>query len=79
MEQKHLLQDNSRFGDYEIVTRMSLPHVGDCEAYRDKSCKTGEFVAMTVFTFGCKPYKSVSVGHKKCRTLLMKWLFCWSK
>lgn len=65
MEQKQLLQDNSRFGDYEIATRISTHHVGEREVYRAKSRKTGEFVAMTVFNLGCKRYKSVSTALKK--------------
>lgn len=60
-----LLQDNSRFGDYEIATRISTHHEEEREVYGAKSCKTEELVAITMFNLGCQRYKSDSVGRKK--------------
>lgn len=60
-----LLQDNSRFGDYEIATLMSHHHIGEREVYRTESCKTGEFVALTVYNLECKRYESDGMARKR--------------
>lgn len=65
MEHKQILQDNSRFGDYEIATRMSSHHEGEREIYRAKSYKSGELLAVTVFNLACKRYKSDGMARKK--------------
>ncbi|MDE6811573.1 MAG: AAA family ATPase [Muribaculaceae bacterium] len=65
MEQKQLLQDNSRFGDYEIAIRISTHHEGEREVYRAKSCSTGEIVAITVFNLCSKRYVPESASRKK--------------
>ena len=65
MAQKQLLQYNSRFGDYEIVTRISLHYESEREVDRVKSCKTRELTAITVFHLGSKRYKWDSMAHKK--------------
>ena len=60
-----LLKNESRFGDYEIVTRMSPHHEGEREVYLAENYKNRKMVVMTVFNLGCQRYKSDSVGRKK--------------
>lgn len=65
MERRQLLKNDSRFGDYEVATLMSHHHGGEREVYRAENCKTGEFVALTVYNLGCKRYESDGMARKR--------------
>lgn len=60
-----LLKNDTRFGDYEVASLMSRHHGGEREVYRAESCKTGEFVALTVFNLECKRYESDGMARKR--------------
>lgn len=65
MERRQLLKNDTRFGDYEVATLMSRHHGGEREVYRAESCKTREFVPLTVFNLECKRYERDDMARKR--------------
>lgn len=55
MEQRQLIKNDTKFGDYEIATLMSHHHVGEREVYQAVDCD-GRSVALTVFNIRSRRY-----------------------